>query len=211
MPPIETLYHGYDPTTLRRGEPVDGVREALGIPPDAPVVGTVANFRPHKGYRHLLDAAARVRDAIPEVRFVLVGLGPLEGEIRRRARELDLGETVVMAGYREDVGEVAEAFDVFTLASVYEGLSIALVEAMALGKPVVVTEAGGLPEVVEDGKQGLVVRRGDPPALADGILALLRNPDLRTRLGESGRDRAAQFDIRRAARRVQAVYEKLLS
>jgi glycosyltransferase involved in cell wall biosynthesis len=211
MPPVETLYHGYDPTTLQPAGEVAGVRKALGIPADAPVVGTVANFRPHKGYTHLLDAAARVRQAIPDVRFVLVGLGPLEEAIRRQALELDLGDTVVMAGYREDVSEVASAFDVFALASVYEGLSIALVEAMALGKPVVVTEAGGLPEVVENGKNGLLVRRGDPPALADGILSLLRDPGLRRRLGEGGRARAADFDIRRTARRIEAVYQELLS
>ena len=106
---------------------------------------------------------------------------------------------------------MAATFDVFALSSVYEGLSIALMEAMALGKPVVVTEAGGLPEVVEHGKQGLVVRRATPPALADGILALLaRRRPARERLGEAGRQRAADFDIRRAARRIEAVYAELL-
>jgi glycosyltransferase involved in cell wall biosynthesis len=208
MPPAETLYHGYDPTRLGAA---DGARAALGIPADAPVVGTVANFRPHKGHRHLLEAADRVRRAVPDVRFVLVGAGPLEGAIRDQARALGLGDNLVLAGYREDAARLAGAFDVFALASVYEGLSIALVEAMALGTPVVVTEAGGLPEVVEHARQGLVVRSGDAPALAAGILALLEDPGLRARLGEGGRRRAADFDIRRATRRIEEVYEELLS
>jgi glycosyltransferase involved in cell wall biosynthesis len=211
MPPIETLYHGYDPTVLHRPGVENGTREALGIPADAPVVGTVANFRPHKGHRHLLEAADRVRRELPDVRFVLVGAGPLEGAIRRQADELGLGDTLVVAGYRDDPAEVTGTFDVFALASVYEGLSIALVEAMALGKPVVVTEAGGLPEVVEHGAQGLVVRTGDPPALAEAILALLRDEGLRRRLGDDGRRRAADFDIRRAVRRIEEVYEELLA
>ncbi len=157
------------------------------------MVGTVASFKRHKGHRHLLEAADRVRREVPEVRFVLVGHGPLEGAIRRQARELALDETLVLAGYREDAAAVAATFDVFALSSVYEGLSIALMEAMALGKPVVVTEVGGLPEVVEHGKQGLVVRSADAPALADGILELLGDAGLRRRLGEGGRRAGRQL------------------
>jgi glycosyltransferase involved in cell wall biosynthesis len=105
---------------------------------------------------------------------------------------------------------VAGACDLFTLPSVYEGLAIALIEAMALGRPAVVTRAGGLTEVVEHGKQGLVVDPGDPKGLADAIISLLRDPDLRHRFGEAGRRRAGRFDIRRAVRRHEEVYTELL-
>jgi glycosyltransferase involved in cell wall biosynthesis len=210
MPTVETLHHGVDPVALRRLSSPDGVREELGIPEDVPVVGTVANFRPSKGHAILLEAAVRVRNTIPDVRFVLVGLGPLESDIRRRARELGLDGTVIFAGARSDAPRVAGACDLFTLPSVHEGLAIALIEAMVLGRPAVVTRAGGLTEVVEHGKQGLVVAPGDPKPLADAIVILLQDADLRRRFGEAGRVRAEEFDIRKAVHRLEEVYTELL-
>jgi glycosyltransferase involved in cell wall biosynthesis len=211
MPPVETLYHGVDPASLRRWPSADGVRRELGIPEDAPMVCTVANFRPSKGHAVLLNAAVKVRRAVPEVRFVLVGLGPLEVEIRRQARDLGLEETVIFAGAREDAPRVAGACDVFALSSIHEGLAIALIEAMALGRPAVVTKVGGLTEVVEHGKQALVVEPRDPEALADAIVSLLTDVKLRQQLGMAARQRAEHFDIRKAVRRIEEVYAELLS
>lgn len=209
MPPIETLHHGPDPVALSAVSP-EGVREELGLPDGVLVVGTVANLKAHKGLDHLLRAAVDVRRAIPDVRFVVVGQGPLQHELREQARELGLNGTVVFTGYREDAPRVAAAFDVFVLSSLYEGLSIALVEAMALGKPAVVTAVGGLPEVVVDGEHGLVVPPGNPSSLAEGILSLLRDAERRARLGDAARRRVADFDIRKAVRRIEEVYEEIL-
>jgi len=210
LPPLETLYHGLDRAAIEGHPAADGVREELGIPAHAPVVGTVANFRHTKGHGYLLRAAELVRRSLPEVRFLLVGQGPLEAEVRREAERLGLGETVIFAGFREDVPRLTAAIDVFALSSVHEGLSIALMEAMALGKPPVVTRVGGLPELVEDRRQGLLVPPADPPALAAGILAVLQDPDLRSRMGEAARRRAAEFDIRTAVGRMEQVYQQLL-
>jgi glycosyltransferase involved in cell wall biosynthesis len=210
MPPVETLYHGVDPAAVRGWAASDGVRQELGIPQDAPLVGMVGNFRHGKGHDVLLEAAIRVRRAIPGVRFVLVGHGPLEADIRRRSRDLGLDETVIFTGAREDAPRVAGAFDVFALPSSSEGLAIALIEAMTLGRPSVVTRVGGLTEVVEHGKQGLVVEPGDTDALADAIVTLLRDIDLRRHLGEAGKERALSFDIRNAIRRHEEVYAELL-
>ena len=176
------------------------------------MVGTVASFKRHKGHRHLLEAADRVRREVPDVRFVLVGHGPLEGAIRRQARELALDETLVLAGYREDAAAVAAIFDVFALSSVYEGLSIALIEAMALGKPVVVTRGGGTAGGRRARKAGAsVVRSADAPALADGMLELLGERRAAPAAWERAvGERAADFDIRRAASRIEAVYGELL-
>ena len=116
---------------------------------------------------------------------------------------------MVFAGYREDALRIASTFDVFVLSSLHEGLSIALLEAMALGKPPVVTRVGGLPEVVEDGGTGSSFRPPTPAALADGIVRLLEDPATRSCLGEAARRRAADFDIRRAVRRMEEVYGEL--
>ena len=210
MPPVETLYHGPDPATLALASAVDGVREELGIPEGVPVVGTVAHLKPHKGHQHLLRAAAEVRRARPDARFVLVGRGPLESELRQLTSRLGLDGSVVLTGFRDDALRIASAFDLFVLPSEHEGLPIALLEAMAIGKPVVVTRVGGNAEVVEDGVNGLVVPPENPPALAGAITLLLRDPPLRERLGEAARRRAADFDIRTAIRRMEEVYEEML-
>jgi glycosyltransferase involved in cell wall biosynthesis len=211
MPRVETLYHGVDPLAVERWGSSDGVRSELGIPDDAPLVGTVANFRPSKGHAILLDAALIVREAVPDVRFVLVGLGPLEAEIRRRARDLGLQGTVIFTGARDDAPRIAGACDVFALASVYEGLAIALIEAMALGRPAVVTRVGGLTEVVDHGREALVVNPSDPKGLGDAIIALLQDEQLRHQLGEAARQRSETFDIRKAVRRHEQVYTELLA
>jgi glycosyltransferase involved in cell wall biosynthesis len=209
-PPVETLYHGLDPAAVRAPSP-DGVREELGIDPGAPLVGTVANFRAEKAHGDLLRAAVLVRQAVPGVRFVLVGQGPLEGQVRLQAERLGLKDTVVFAGFREDASRVAAALDVFALSSRHEGLSIALMEAMALGKPSVVTSVGGLPELVEHDRQGLLVPPGDPAALAAGITTVLGDSALQQRLGQAARRRTADFDIRTAIQRMENVYGELLA
>jgi glycosyltransferase involved in cell wall biosynthesis len=210
MPPLETLHHGLDPAAV----PVpgrDGVRAELGIPEDAPVVGSVANFKAAKDHATLLRAAAQVRQAIPSVRFVLVGQGPLEAETRRLAGQLGLDQTVVFAGFRTDATRLMAGFDAFALSSTYEGLPIALIEAMAVGCPAVVTRVGGTPEVVTDGVHGFLVPPRDPAALAAGLTRLLGDRALRDGLGQAAAARAQDFDIRTAVRRMEQVYARLLA
>jgi glycosyltransferase involved in cell wall biosynthesis len=211
MPPLETLHHGLDQAAVAGWGSPDGVRAELGIAEDAPVVGNVANFKAAKDHPTLLRAAALVRERLPEVRFVLIGQGPLEPETRRLAADLGLDANVVFTGFRTDAHRLLAALDVFTLSSTYEGLPIALIEAMALGRPAVVTRVGGVPEVLADGAQGLLVPPRDPAALADGLLRLLGDPGLRARMGAAARRRAADFDIRKAVRRMEQVYADLLA
>ena len=210
MPPVETLYHGLDPAQVSKWTGSDGFRREMGIPEDAPVVVNVANFKPHKGHIELIRAVVEVRRAVPDVRFVLVGVGPLEAGAREEARRLGVADAVTFAGFRDDVPRVVSSGDVFTLASRHEGLSIALMEAMALSRPVVVTRAGGLPEIVTDGVDGLLVPPGDVQGLARGLIAVLRDAPMRERLGRAARDRASRFDIRRTVARVEQVYEEVL-
>jgi glycosyltransferase involved in cell wall biosynthesis len=212
MPPLVTLYHGPDPAEVRAASETNpkSVRRELGIPPGTPVVGTVANLKAHKGQEYLLRAARIVTAEIPETRFVVVGQGPMEPLLRRRARELGLDGEVIFAGFREDALRLTNSFDLFVLPSLQEGLSIALIEAMALRKAVVVTSVGGLPEVVEDGIHGSVVPPRDHVALAESIVRLLRDEGLRSSFGEASHERARAFDIRRAVTQVGDVYQMLL-
>ena len=210
LPRTETVYHGADRASIERSATSDGVRRELNIPENALLVGTVANFKLKKGYADLVDAAARVHDVMPEVRFVLVGHGPEEERVRRRVRELGLDETIIFTGYREDAPRITAAFDIFALASHYEGLSIALVDAMTLGKPAVVTDAGGMPEVVENGNQGFVLPIGRPSEFATALISLLQDEGLRSRMGQAARQRSSLFDIRAAVRRTEDIYREVL-
>ena len=210
VPPAEVQYQGIDPDETGLAGSSDGIRVELGIPSGSPVVGTVANFKPGKGHAHLITAAAGVRSAVPDVRFVVVGTGPLEEVTRRRAQEAGVAGNFVFTGYRQDARRVMTAFDVLAVPSVYDGLSIALLEAMSLGVPPVLSRAGGNGEVVRDGEQGLVVPPADPGALARGIVSLLRDGALRVRLGTAARERAREFDVRTAVRRTEQVYGELL-
>ncbi len=205
--PVETLYHGPEPVGSGEPDASDRIRAELGVPRDAPLVGAVGNLKTHKGYGFLLEAAARVVRRIPDARFVVVGQGPLEAALRRQRDELGLQDHVTFTGYRADAPTLAGAFDVFVMSSLQEGLSIALLEAMARGRPVVVTRVGGLPEVVRDGVDGLLVPPRDVDAMADALLRLVRDPQLRARLGTAARARAAGFDIRTAVARMETVYE----
>ena len=208
-PPVETLYHGLDWSAVPPPGPPAEARAELGIPPDAPVVGTVGNLTPKKDHGTLLQAAAILRRTVPGVRVVIIGQGPLEAELRRRSRELGLEGTVELAGFRTDAFRLMAGFDVFALCSRYEGLPVSLLEAMAVGLPVVATRVGGNAEVVEDGAQGLLIPPGDPGRLARALDRLLADERLRRRLGDAGRRRAARFDIREAVRRMEEVYAGL--
>jgi glycosyltransferase involved in cell wall biosynthesis len=209
MPPLEALYHGLDLASMNGSEPTDGVRQSLGIPKHVPVIGNVANFKSQKGHRYLLEAAVRIRQSFPEARFVLVGFGPLEQTLRRQVRQLGLEGNVIFTGSRSDVPRLTASFDVFALPSLYEGLSIALVEALAVGTPAVVARSGGVTEVVTHGVNGIVVPPRDSVALADAIVSVLADPSLRQRLVKAGRKRAEDFDIREAVRRIEEVYRGL--
>jgi glycosyltransferase involved in cell wall biosynthesis len=209
--PVDVVVHGTDPRLVVRGEAARAAaRTELDLPGEALVIGTVGNFTAKKDHATLLRAVALLRRAMPDVRLAVVGQGPLQRELRGRCRELGLEDSVVFTGYRDDATTLMGAFDVFALSSVYEGLSIALLEAMALARPVVVTRVGGNPEVVDDGKDGVLVPPGDPPRMAEALGRLLADRELRRRLGEAARRRAAGFDIRTAVRRMEEVYGELL-
>ena len=185
------------------------VRAELGLDPHVPVVGTVANLRVQKAYPDLLVAARGVLEQLPDVRFVAVGQGPLEVEIRTLHAQLGLGDRFLLLGHRPDAVRVMAACDVFVLASHWEGLGVAVMEALALGLPVVATAVGGVPEVVEHGREGLLVPPRQPRKLAAALVALLTNADHRQQMGEAAARRGAELSIDTAVRRTEAMYHEL--
>jgi len=185
------------------------VRAELGLDPGALVVGTVANLRAQKAYPDLLDAALEVVERLPQVRFVAVGQGPLEAEIRALHARLGLGDRLLLLGHRPDAVRVMAACDVFVLASLYEGLGVAVMEALALGLPVVATAVGGVPEVVEHGREGLLVPPGRPRELAAALVTLLTDAKRRQRMAEAAARRGAELSIDTAVLRTEAVYHEL--
>lgn len=191
----------------RRGERT-AARAELGVGDGDLLVVTVANLREKKDYPNLLAAAARCVTE-PHLTFAAIGQGPLEAELQRRHRTIGLGERFRFLGYHPDPPRVVAGADVFVLASRHEGLPIALLEAMALAVPPVVTAVGGIPEVVTHEVDGLLVAPGDDAALAAAILRLARHPEQRAALGRAAAQRAREFDVARTQQELERRYRSL--
>lgn len=212
LPEVVVLHHGIDEHAVRQGPSVRSqARDRLGLPKDAPVIGTVGNFTPKKDHDTLLDAFARLRRHQPDARLVLVGTGPLQDHLVGRVGDLGLADRVLFTGPRADVAELLPAFDVFALTSVHEGLPIALLEAMASGVACVATPVGGVPEVIHDGDDGLLVPARKPEAICAALLRVLGDAPLRERLARAGQRRAEAFSLAGAVGRMTVAYEGLLA
>jgi glycosyltransferase involved in cell wall biosynthesis len=201
-------------TEVRPGLGADDIsrrRIELGWLPDRPVIGTVARLHRQKGVVNLLRAAPKILNVFPEVRIAVVGDGPQGGSLRREAQRLGLEGHLFFLGERKDAASVMALFDVFVLPSLWEGLPFVLVEAAALGKPIVATAVDGVPEILEDGKTGLLVPPKDPSALADAVIRLLKDKEEARRLGAMARTLVPpRFPLRRMIDQTQNLYLELM-
>ena len=187
------IYNGVDEERFLPVQDAWPPRARLGIDRESPVVGTVSSLTPHKGQKYLIQAAAKIREKYPATRFLIVGDGPLRRSLEEQALELSLQSSLIFTGARRDIPDLLSLMDIFVLpSSSREGLGIAIIEAMAMEKPTVATDIGGIPEVVQDGETGLLVRPGDSAALAKAIIELIDNPDRAKAMGKKGRNRFAQ-------------------
>jgi glycosyltransferase involved in cell wall biosynthesis len=187
----------------------DGVREALGVPPDAFVAALVATLRPEKRADSFVSAVTRAHQADPRVIGIVAGGG---SELPRVRELAGVDGTVRVLGHRDDVTDVLAASDVVCLSSDAEGVPMVLLEAMALGKPVVATDVGGVSEAVESGSSGLLVAPNDPIAFAGALLELAADPDLARRLGERGRNRHRErFGVERMVDEYARVFDEVLA
>jgi glycosyltransferase involved in cell wall biosynthesis len=188
------------------------LRAALGLAPEAPLVGTVGRLAEVKQQGVLIRAFAQTLPAFPTARLVLVGDGPLSAELKGLAASLGLGGAVLFAGYRPDPERFLAAMDVFVLPSRAEAMPLVIPEAWAAGLPVVASRVGGIPELVENGKTGLLVEPGDVDGLAARLRYLLADPSAARALAQAGRELAgARYDLTVMARAYDRTYRELLT
>jgi glycosyltransferase involved in cell wall biosynthesis len=191
---------------------VPEAKEKLGLPPEAPVVGKVARLFPLKGHDEFLEAAVRVAREVPDVRFLLVGNGTLRAALEERARQLGILDRVKFAGLVEPraVPDHLQAMDVVVHSSLREGIARVIPQAGAVGKPVVAFAMDGAPEVIRDGVSGYLAPPKDTAALAERVVALLRDQEKRRAFGEAGRAFAAEhFGVDTMVARIDEVYARL--
>jgi len=201
---------GVDLDAVRRGAPsYEAARGRLGVDPESRLIVGLGRLEPVKGFQLLIEALPLICSAVPATRLLLVGDGSLRDELGARARALGVGERVQMAGARLDAAAFLAAADLVVVPSLNEGMGRVLVEAMALGRPVVATRVGGIPAVMVEGETGSLVPPGDPPALARAASELLKDPGLRQRMGEAGRRRAEQFSLAVMESRLLDLYRGL--
>ncbi len=208
---VRVIYNGVD-LSLYRGQEVDHhLKDALALSKEAKTVGVVANFIYYKGHRFLLQACADVKRKIPEVKFLLIGDGPLREELEDLAGELDLEKDVLFLGSRRDIPQLLAMVDLAVLPSLEEGFPNVVLEAMAAGKPVVATRVGGIPEAVVHGETGFLIPPGDSRALVDAIVELLSDPDRAVKMGAAGRKRVVrEFPLDRMVHQMEQIYQELV-
>jgi glycosyltransferase involved in cell wall biosynthesis len=170
---------------------------------------TVARLSPEKGIAFLVDAMRIIHDVVPRATLAIIGDGVARERLERQVRGNSLEHIVSFLGLHQWPAELVRQFDVFVLPSLEEGLPLSLLEAMAHGKPVVATAVGGVPEVVANGRNGLIVPPADPPALAAAIVRVLTDRALRARLIAGAIDTSETFDVRRTATEIEAIYASL--
>jgi glycosyltransferase involved in cell wall biosynthesis len=206
----EVLVHGVELEAVRAHRNArQRVRAELAVDDRTALVVTVANLRADKDYPTLLRAARRVLNAGASIRFAAVGQGPLESDIRAETARLRLGDAFLLLGYRADALDVLAAADLFALSSRAEGYPVSVMEALALGLPVVATAVGGIPEAVRSGVEGILVPPCRPDLLGGALMDLAFDPVRRAHMSLAAAERASLFDIRRTAGRIEAVYEEV--
>lgn len=187
----------------------DDLRRELGIDGSTPLVAVISVLRPQKALSVLLDSYSRVLKAVPDAHLVIAGDGPCRGRLEQHARELELTNTVHFLGRRTDVDAILGAADVAAMSSDYEGTPLVAYECIANRTPLVATAVGGLPDIIEDGRTGLLVAPRDPPALATALIDLLTDPVKRERFAAAAAERMDEYTMDAAAQRFATLYETL--
>lgn len=188
------------------------LRHELGILSDDRVVGTICRLAPDKGPSYFLEMAKLVKNLLPHCKFVVVGEGPLRKKLEDLRDQMGLAEDVIFSGYRTDAAELLGMFDVFVLTSLWEGLPRALVQAAVAEKPLVAFEVGGIPEVIQHGYSGYLVRPKNTKEMAQRVVYLLKRPNIAATMGKNGRSLVGkEWSVSNMVSQIHGVYESLLA
>lgn len=206
---LVVIHSGIDLKKFDHLKPDPALKKEFGIPEDHIIVGTVAALSSDKDYPNLLKAARKIISENENVTFCAVGTGPDEKKIHQMAEDLDLGSRFIFTGYRSDVGSFLKIFDVFVLASMKEGLGTSLLDAQTCGLPLIGCNVGGIPEIISNEKNGLLVEAGNPQALSDAINKLVADKALRQRFGMAGKESVRFFDVEKTINRNIKLYRKI--
>jgi glycosyltransferase involved in cell wall biosynthesis len=183
-------------------------KKELAIDPDRPLIGVVARMFTIKGHEHLFESIRSVKTVHPDALFLLVGDGPEKDRYMRLTDEMGIRDNVFFLGLRKDIGEILQIIDFFALSSLGEGLSLAILEAMAAGKAVLATDVGGNGELVIHGETGFLVPSGDTEQFADILSEMIDRPDATRKMGRAGRERVrSKFTLEQQLRSVEALYD----
>lgn len=211
---VITIYNGIDLSRFKElsKEAHNRLRESLGIPQKAPLIITVAVLRPAKGIQYMLKAFPDILGTLPDAYYLVVGDGEYRNKLGQMANDLGMGERVKFAGFRQDVPYLLAISDLFVLPTLEEVLPTVLAESMAACRPIVVSAVGGVPEMVQDGVNGLLLPPREPKLLAEGCIRLLSNPKEAHKLGKAGWEIVNErFNILKQVKKLGNIYEELLT
>jgi glycosyltransferase involved in cell wall biosynthesis len=207
---MQTIYYGIEPPQPATGRAA--VRAGLGIGSEETVLGIIARLVEQKGHRYLIEAFAKAVRQNRTLRLLIVGSGALEDDLKARVHKAGLEKAVLFTGYRTDTSDLLGAIDIFVHPSLWEGFGLAVLEAMAMGKPVIATRVSALPELIEDAVSGFLVAPKDTAALADLIIRLAGDGLLQQRIGEQARQRCLrEFSVERMTAATRALYGEVLA
>lgn len=208
---VRTIHSGIDSSRFKPSPKTGSLIRELNLPPDTLLIGNVAALADHKDYPAFLRSIKRLSDLNPSIHAVIAGTGPLETEIKSLARDLNLNEKVHFLGFRTDVPAWLPELDVFLFTSKTEGLGTSLLDALASGIPVVSTRAGGIPEIIEHGKNGLLAEPGDDEGLAQLVLRMLNEPNASAQFVENGLKTVSKFSVEAMVQKTTALYTEISS
>ncbi len=214
MPPERTkvVYLGAPLDEFARPRSADEIaaaRRGMGIAPGTVAIGTITRLMPSKGNQYLVQAAPAILARHPEVRIFIVGEGELQQELETQARALDLGDRLVFSGFMRDVAAALSALDIVIFPSLWEGTPLTVFETLAMGKPIVATDADGLLDVLTDRKDALIVPKANADALARAAGELIENQTLAQSLGQEAMKTGRRYDIAAFVRKMERLYELL--